>query len=156
MRLMTLITALGLTQIVAVSAVAQEGVWAKPDDAVAAKLIDLERQWAEAGCTGKMVEKEALADDFVGTAPDGTLYTKEDVMKEGRPDPKASDCILYQAKVRFYGNALAIAYGTEGEVRHSKKGPPKKRCLTWTDTWLKRGESWKIVAVQDMPVPCPK
>lgn len=156
MKLLSVMVAIGLSQVVAMTAIAQEAAWAKPDDSTAAKLIDLERQWAEAGCTGKMVEKEALADDFVGTAPNGTLYTKDDVLKEGRTGPRATNCVLYGAKVRFYGSDLAIAYGTEGEIPHPKKGLSKMRCLTWTDTWMKRGESWQIIAVQDMPVPCPK
>ena len=156
MSMKSVITAIILTQTIAMAAQAQQGTWAPPGDATAAKMIDLERQWAEAGCTGEQVEKELLADDFVGTAPNGTLYTKEDALKPGNPVVRESKCHLYGAKVRFYGDAIAVVYGTEGSVRHIKKGMVEKRCLAWTDTWLKRGDSWQIVAVQDMRVACPK
>jgi len=151
MSMKSVITAIILTQTIAMAAQAQQGTWAPPGDATAAKMIDLERQWAEAGCTGIRVEKSLLADDFVGTAPNGSLYTKEEALKPEVPAVKESKCRLYEAKVRYYGDAIAVVYGTEGAVRHHKM-----RCLTWTDTWLKRGDSWQIVAVQDMRVACPK
>ncbi len=156
MRILSVIAIIASSLVIGTAAHAQQGIWVAPEDATAAKMIDLERQWAEAGCTGEQVEKELLADDFVGTAPNGTLYTKEDALKPGNPVVRESKCHLYGAKVRFYGDAIAVVYGTEGSVRHIKKGMVEKRCLAWTDTWLKRGDSWQIVAVQDMRVACPK
>jgi hypothetical protein len=35
-----------------------------------------------------------------------------------------------------------------------KEGKETKRCLIWTDTWLKRAGKWQIVAAQDTTIPC--
>ena len=33
-------------------------------------------------------------------------------------------------------------------------GKEAKRCLIWTDTWLKRAGKWQIVTAQDTLIPC--
>jgi hypothetical protein len=52
-------------------------------------------------------------------------------------------------KVRFFGDSIAIAYGAESSVIKDSNGKATKRCLIWTDTWLKRAGKWQIVAAQD-------
>jgi hypothetical protein len=61
---------------------------------------------------------------------------------------------LIDAKVRFFGDNLAMVYGSESAVRKAKDGAEKLRCLIWTDTWLKRDGKWQIIAAQDMPFDC--
>jgi hypothetical protein len=70
------------------------------------------------------------------------------------PNNVATDCRLLDAKVRFFGSNLALVYGSETATRKNKNGKPKARCLTWTDTWLKRKENWQIIAAQDAYFPC--
>jgi hypothetical protein len=50
--------------------------------------------------------------------------------------------------VRWFGNAVALVYGNETSVEE-RNGSRLKQCLVWTDTWLKRDGTWKIVAAQD-------
>jgi hypothetical protein len=47
-----------------------------------------------------------------------------------------------------------MAYGSESAVSKAKDGKETKRCLIWTDTWLKRAGKWQIVAAQDTGIPC--
>jgi hypothetical protein len=56
---------------------AQESRWAKTDELTARSLINYERLWAEACCTHNGIEKTILAEDFQGTAPDGSRYSKK-------------------------------------------------------------------------------
>jgi hypothetical protein len=48
------------------------------------------------------------------------------------------DCQLGEVKVRFFGDSIAIAYGAENKIDKANDGKDTKRCLVWTDTWLKR------------------
>lgn len=134
------------------SAHAQGAHWAAADDPTAMALINWERQWAEAGCTHNGIQKTILADDFQGTAPDGSLYTKqEEVTEAAKPKTTEEACKMYDVKVHFFGDSIAILYGSESALHVEADGRRHAVKLTWTDTWLKRHGIWQIVAAQDMP-----
>jgi hypothetical protein len=131
---------------------AQESRWATPDEPTAKQLIDWERQWAEAGCTHNGIQKTILADDFHGTAPDGSLYSKKQAITEALSGKRTEEgCTMFDVKVHFFGDAMAILYGSENAIRIETDGRKHTVKLTWTDTWLKRNGTWQIVAAQDMP-----
>jgi hypothetical protein len=132
---------------------AQQGRWATTTDTTAKSLIDMEREWAEGACTGKIVVQGILAEDFQGTSPDGTRYSKQEAVER---DSKiaAHDCRLIDAKVHFFGDNTALVYGSESSVRKGNNGQDYTRTLVWTDTWLKRNGRWQIVAAQDMRADC--
>jgi hypothetical protein len=131
----------------------QQSRWASEDDPVAKQMIQRERDWAESGCTLKPVLGAFLADDFQGTAPGGERYDKAEALKRDT-SLKERDCRLDEAKVRVFGDNVALVYGRERALRTGKDGKEVMRCLVWTDTWLKRQGKWKIVAAQDTAVPC--
>ena len=144
-----------LAIIAVVAAYGEQGRWAQADDATAKFMVDAERQWAEAACTHNKITEKILADDFQGTSPEGKRYTKsEEVADTADLSNTAQDCRLIDAKVRFFGDDLAIVYGSESSVRKAKDGIVKSRCLIWTDTWLKRNGKWQIVAAQDAQFDC--
>ena len=58
---------------------------------------------------------------------------------------------MYEVKVHFFGDSTAILYGSESAIHIEVNGHRHKVKLTWTDTWLKRGGTWQVVAAQDMP-----
>jgi hypothetical protein len=146
------IRTLGLALTVIAGARAQEGRWAAANDPTAKSLIDLERKWAEEACTHNLVVDTILAGDFEGTSPEGKLYSKTDAVQgEKTATTQARDCRLLDAKVRFYGDNVAIVYGNETSLRKGADGKEQARGLVWTDTWLKRNGKWQIIAVQDMP-----
>ncbi len=128
---------------------AQESRWAAADESTAKLLIDYERQWAESGCTHNGIQKTILAEDFYGTAPDGSRYTKKQALAESPAREEA--CTMYEVTVHFFGDAMAILYGSESAVRTEADGRKHTVKLTWTDTWLKRRGTWQVVAAQDMP-----
>jgi hypothetical protein len=60
---------------------------------------------------------------------------------------------MFEVKVHFYGDNLAMLYGSEVATHPagSSDGKEHKVKLTWTDTWLKREGKWQIIAAEDMP-----
>ena len=56
--------------------------------------------------------------------------------------------------MRFFGEDVAIIYGSEHAIGKDKTHPDAKVCQVWTDTWLKRDGKWQIVASQDNKVDC--
>jgi hypothetical protein len=131
----------------ATAASAQTSRWATADDKTAEWMITQERRWAETACDGNDVRQTLLADDFQGTSPSGKRYSKPDTIGE---KPSARDCKLGEVKIRFFGDNLAIAYGSESRVKTSKDGKDSVETLIWTDTWLKRNGRWQIIAAEDL------
>jgi ketosteroid isomerase-like protein len=115
-------------------------------------IKESEAQWAEADVKGDIAAVgRILADDFVGVAPDGTLYDKAEEIKNTREDNgNTLSNHVNEVKVRFFGDT-AVAQGTETWERRS--GDPKKGSYVWTDTWVKRNGKWQIVAAEDLLAP---
>ena len=134
-----------------IPAQAQESRWAAADEPTAKSLIAFERQWAEAGCTHNGIEKTILAEDFQGTSPGGSLYSKKEAVAHAQSGVPEEACTLYEVRVHFFGDAMAILYGSESAVHVEADGRKHRVKLTWTDTWLKRRGTWQIVSAQDMP-----
>ena len=148
-------TLLVFTLATVVAVPAQQGRWAAADDSTAKFIIDAERQWAEAACTHNKIAETILADDFQGTSTEGKRYTKaEEVADTSDLSRTARNCRLLDAKVRFFGENLAVVYGSETSVRKEKDGTEKTRRQIWTDTWLKRKSKWQIIAAQDSQIDC--
>src|ERR1700740_1519504 len=114
----------------------QQGQWAAADNPTAKFMIDAERQWAEAACTHNKIAQKILADDFQGTSPEGQRYTKSEEVSDAADTSKsAKDCRLIEAKVRFFGDSLAMVYGSETSARKAKVGTGTTRCLFLYATW---------------------
>jgi hypothetical protein len=132
---------------------AQQSRWGSPGEETVKSIIAAEAKWANSACSPQPDLKDIIADDFQGTSPSGKRYGKDDAITT---DTKSlsRDCQLGEVKVRFFGDSIAIAYGAESAVSKGKDGKEAKRCLIWTDTWLKRAGKWQIVAAQDTNIPC--
>jgi hypothetical protein len=128
--------------------------WASADDKTAKYIIEMERKWAEGVCVDNGVVAGLLADDFQGTSTNGMRFTKADELKDEKSARTAHDCGLDKAKVHFFGGTVAIVYGREHAVGKDKSQPDAKVCQVWTDTWLKRGGTWQIIASHDNRVEC--
>jgi Domain of unknown function (DUF4440) len=49
------------------------------------RIREIERQWTEEVVSGDTnVLERVMADDFLGTAPDGKLYTKADAIRDAK------------------------------------------------------------------------
>jgi hypothetical protein len=137
-----------------VPAYAQQSHWSSANDKTAKYIVEMERKWAEGVCVDNGVVAGLLADDFQGTSTTGARFTKADELKDEKGARTAHDCGLDEAKVRFFGDRLAVVYGSEDYVGKDKSQPNAKVCQVWTDTWLKRGGMWQIVASHDNRVEC--
>jgi hypothetical protein len=136
------------------AAYAQPIRWATADDKTAKFMIDMERKWAEGVCVNNGVVSELLADDFQGTSTRGERFNKEDELRDEKGPRWARGCALDDAKVRFFGEDVAIIYGSEHAIGKDKTHPDAKVCQVWTDTWLNRNGKWQIAASQDNKVDC--
>ena len=133
----------------------QQGRWAAADDATAKFILEAEEQWEEAACNHNKSSESILADDFWATAPDGAQYGKEEEVKDTQDSSKsARDCHISDTRVRLFGDDVAMVYGKGYSVRKDKGGHQGPRCLTYTDTWLRRNGKWQIIAAHDTQVPC--
>jgi len=137
-----------------VPAYAQQSHWSSADDKTAKFIIEMERKWAEGVCVDNGVVAGLLADDFQGTSTKGARFTKADELKDEKGPRTAHDCRLDEGRVRFFGDGLAVVYGSEHYVGKDKSQPNAKVCQVWTDTRLKRGGTWQIIASQDNRVEC--
>ena len=118
-----------------------------------AYIRQAESDWAESVVPNDVsVLERILADDFVGVDIDGTHYSKADAIKDYRIHP--SEFVfnhLNEVEIRFYGDT-ALAQGNESWKK--KDGTPGK--FVWTDTWIRRGGKWQIVAAEDLVPPVNK
>ncbi|MGA7158641.1 MAG: nuclear transport factor 2 family protein [Acidobacteriaceae bacterium] len=137
-----------------VPASAQQSRWASADDATAAYIINMERKWAEGVCANNGVVAGLLADDFQGTSTNGERFTKANELSDEKGPHSSHGCGLDATRVRFFGDNLALVYGSEHAIGKDKSQPAAKVCQVWTDTWLRRNGKWQIVASQDNRVPC--
>jgi hypothetical protein len=154
-KIVTLLVVAAIAVLTVVTTLAQQGGWAPSDDATAKFILDAEQQWEEAACNHNKSPETILADDFWGTAPDGTMYGKAEEVKDTADSSKsARECHISDTKVRLFGDNLAMVYGKGFSVRKGKDGRDGPRCLTFTDTWLKRNGKWQIVAAHDTQLPC--
>ena len=147
-------TAAIATMLLAIPAHAQQSHWASADDKTAKYIIEMERKWAEGVCVDNGVVASLLADDFQGISPNGEHFTKADELKDEKGARTSHDCGLDEAKVRFFGDSIAVVYGSEHAVGKDKSQRNAKVCQVWTDTWLKRSSTWQIVASHDNRVKC--
>ena len=151
------LTWLALAIVAVISTQVQQGRWLPADDATAKFILDAEEQWDEASCSHNKSPETVLADDFLGTAPDGTTYTKaEEIMDTQDTSKSARQCHQIGPRVRLFGENLAMVYGKAFSVRKGKDGRDAPRCITFTDTWLRRDGKWQVVAAHDAQIPCAK
>jgi ketosteroid isomerase-like protein len=115
-----------------------------------AYIRQAESDWAESSVKRDVtLLKRILADDFVGVSHDGKRYSKADEINEAPTQP--SEYLsnhLIEVEIRFFGDA-AVAQGSE---EWKKKDGTTGRYV-WTDTWIRRGGKWQIVAAEDLVPP---
>src|ERR1019366_7112608 len=99
---------------------AQQSHWASADDKTAQSIIQMERKWAEGVCADNGVVAGLLADDFQGTSTQGARFTKADELRDEKTPRTARDCGLDETTVRFFGDGLALVYGSEHAVGKDK------------------------------------
>jgi ketosteroid isomerase-like protein len=112
------------------------------------QIAALEEEWIkavirrDAGAFNRM-----LASDFVYTEDD-RVYNKDQLIKEATT---GSDTVTSGRNedlvVRVHGNT-AVATGWLILIGRGSSGPFERR-YRYTDTWLKMGGRWRVIAAQD-------
>ena len=132
---------------------AQKGRWGTPDNPIVKEITTKEKMWLDAQCSRQPELKDVIADDYQGTTTAGQRIDKAGALAQDATWPDR-DCQIGPIRVQFFGDNLAVAYGSESMMRKGADGKSAKRCLVWTDTWLQRDGKWQIVASQDNRVKC--
>jgi ketosteroid isomerase-like protein len=114
-------------------------------------LTRLEDGWARA-----LVQRDTatfrslLAPRFVYTE-DAQVMGKEEVIRSVMGDERVDSAANEELKVHDFGNA-AVVTGVLS-VRGTGKNGPFTRRYRFTDTWLRRGGRWRMIAAQDYVMP---
>jgi hypothetical protein len=115
------------------------------------QILSLEREWIQsyvANDAGPL--QHIVADDFLGTEPDGKRVTKADLIAEMKgPGEVASDRLNEDdVTIRFYGATAVVNASESWKLKDGKSGR-----YIWTDVFVKRNGKWQVVASQDLGVP---
>jgi peptidylprolyl isomerase len=112
-------------------------------------LKQLELQWSEASRL-RDVETLArvLAEDFIYTDGSGSVCGKADYINAtAKPRPKVDEVTLEDLSVRIAGSAAVVTGRRTAKV--SKAGVATTVSFRFTDTFVKRGTAWQVLASQD-------
>ncbi len=121
-------------------------------DTVAQVLLRLEDDWT-VGLTHRdaALFRRLLADGFVYTEDDRTVG-RDDVLRDVVAGPDTVESAHNEdMKVHRFGTT-AIVTGWLVVGGHGSQGPFSRR-YRFTDTWVRRGGRWQIVAAHDYLVP---
>jgi ketosteroid isomerase-like protein len=135
-RTLSILVAMGLWLTLLSVAAAQDS----------SKVITMENLWNRAELNNDAsAVRLLLADDFVMTVAEGTLYNKAQVVasvadKSYRPEALQSSNMV----VHSYGNTAVVtgAYYEKGV----DKGKPWERRGRFTDTWMNLDGRWQCIA----------
>ena len=123
-----------------------------PTQDTEALLMKMERD-AAAALTKKDFAGFAgvLSDDAVFTGPDGAVQTKAQLLGDIKSGALVIEStVISDMKVRVFGESAVATYTT------TDKGKSKGRDISgryrWTDTFVRRGGKWQIVAGQGTPI----
>jgi len=92
-----------------------------------------------------------FSDDAVFTGPDGAVLTKAQLLadlKSGTLVVESSQ--ISDMKARIFGEAAVVTYTTTDKGKY--KGQDISGTYRWTDTFVRRGGKWQIVAGQGTPI----
>jgi ketosteroid isomerase-like protein len=114
-------------------------------------LTKIQHEWAEARIKGDSSYTRSIeADDCTIVWPDGSIGNKRADLQT-MTDIKFSEFKIQNLRVRLYGDT-GIVVG-EGAIKaHKGKQDLIGGKFVWTDTFVKQGGQWKVVASQITPV----
>lgn len=110
----------------------------------------LERAWLDAYEQHDTKAMDAIvADDFTITFPDGSMQTKPQILdsiKAARtPSSPALKFYTEDVQARVYGDTVVILIGRV-VTEYQRDGKTAKEQNRYTDTYIKRGGRWQVVA----------
>ena len=114
-------------------------------------LVKIQHEWAEARVKDDSSYTRRLeAEDCTIVWPDGRIVNKQGDL-QSMTDIVFSEFKIQNLQVRLYGDT-GIVVG-EGTIKaHKAKQDLLGGKFVWTDTFVKQGREWKVVASQITPV----
>lgn len=126
---------------------------AQGQDADTRALLRLEDEWASALVKRDTVTfKRLLADGFVYTENDQVMDRAAVLEFVSRGPDTVEAAHNEELQVHRYGSVTAVVTGWLVVKGRGASGPFNRR-YRFTDTWVKRGNQWQIVAAQDYVAP---
>lgn len=129
--------------------VASQGTRIDPNEAEAKQeLTKLQSEWDDAMVKTDMKACERiLGDDYVGTDPEGHVFSKSDAiagLKSG--EEVITSAATDELKISVYGNTAVVTgrYTAKGKSKGKEWSGPYR----FTNTWVKREGRWQVVADQ--------
>ena len=117
----------------------------------------LERAWLDAYEQYDTTAMNAIvADDFVITFPDGSMQTKAQVVESIRTPPAPGNSTRFhttETRARVYGDTVVLTGRVVGTYTRGDKTSAEH--YRYTDTYVKRGGRWQVVASHLSKVPPP-
>jgi ketosteroid isomerase-like protein len=115
-------------------------------------LIRIQREWAEARVKGdSSYARSVEANDCTIVWPDGSIENKQQDLQTMIGDIVFTEFKVDDLGVRLYGDT-GIVVG-QGTIRaHKGKQDLLRGKFVWTDTFVKQGGEWKVLASQITPV----
>jgi ketosteroid isomerase-like protein len=116
------------------------------DKADADYIRSMELKWTESYKQRQVaILSTLLADDFVITIEDGSIYSKTGYISHcAEPGTRVDVAEMSDLKIRMHGNTAIIAgaYHEKGE----SDGKRYEYHDRFTDVWMKVGPKWQVVA----------
>ena len=116
------------------------------------QLIKIQQEWAEARVKGDRSYTQRLeAEDCTIVWPDGRIVDKRGDLQSMTGDIVFSEFKINDLQVRINGETgIVVGQGTMSarKGQHNLLGGN----FVWTDTFVKQGGKWKVVASQITPV----
>ena len=115
-------------------------------------LTKIQHEWAEARVKGDSSYTRSIeSDDCTIVWPDGSIVNKRQDLQTMIGDVVFTEFKIDDLQVRLYSNT-GIVIG-EGIIKaHKGKQDLLDGKFVWTDTFVKQGGQWKVVALQITPV----
>jgi ketosteroid isomerase-like protein len=115
-------------------------------------LIRIQREWAEARVKGdSSYARRVEANDCTIVWPNGSIVNKQQDLQTMTGDIVFTEFKIDDLGVRLYGDTGIVA--GEGVIKaHKGKQDLLGGKFVWTDTFVKQGGQWKVVASQITPV----
>ena len=114
-------------------------------------LMKIQREWAEARVKGDSSYTRRLeAEDCTIVWPDGSIVNKRADL-QSMIDIVFSEFKIQNLQVRLY-DETGIVLGEGVTKAHKGKQDLLGGKFVWTDTFVKQGGQWKVVASQITPV----
>ncbi len=114
-------------------------------------IITLENDWAKALIErNRHFAEEHLAEGFVYTENE-KIYSRDDIVQAVTGSDTIENAFNESMEVHLYGTT-AIVTGWLNLIGRNSNGPFDRK-FRFTDTWMKFGNSWKLIGAQDYLMP---